>query len=156
MLNNKMTMSRLISLLLIIGICGCAPHFYEAKSLLIAAENTYVTSYGELDRKCIARSNTPLIYVLKKDLYSIEFRVLGLQLGMKLLYPEDERYTLSSSILKENDPSRTGIDGEYTHYVSSLEPRDLSIKILERDQEVGVEKLSLSIETCKAVVIDAV
>lgn len=149
-------MFRLLSIALLFILVGCAPHFYEAKSLRVDAKNIQVVSSGELNFNCISSSEIPLIYVLKRALYTIEFSVSALQVGMKFTHPDASSYTFSSLDLKENDSFVTGLNEKYTHYVSTLEPRDITIGIIDKANEVGSELLSLSIVSCKAILIDAI
>jgi len=153
---SRRDMFKLIPILLFFILSGCAPHFYEAKALRVNAENIDVVSSGELSNNSIVSSDIPLIYVLKRELYTIDFAVSALQLGMRFTQPEGSSYTFSSSDLKENEPFVTKIDAKYTHYISTLEPRDIAIKIFEHNIEVGSEMLTLSIDSCRATVVDAI
>ena len=149
-------MFKLLPILLLFILSGCAPHFYEAKALKVNAEGIKVIASGELNDNCIGSSEIPSIYEISRELYTIEFSVSALQLGMRFNQPEVGRYAFSSPELKVNEPYVTRLDAEYTHYISTLEPRDITILILEQNKEIGSEVLSISIEGCKAVLIDAI
>lgn len=75
---------------------------------------------------------------------------------MRFSQPEVSGYTFSSSELKKNESYITRLDKKYSRYISTLEPRDVSISILEQGNEIGLEVLSISIESCNAVSIDAI
>lgn len=149
-------MFKLLPMLQLFVLSGCAPHFYEAKALKVNIEGIKVIASGELNDNCMGSFEIPLIYELRRELYTIEFSVSALQLGMRFIQPEVDGYAFSSPRLKVNEPYVTGLNAGYTHYISTLEPRDITILILEQEKEIGSEVLSISVEGCKAVLIDAI
>tara|TARA_B100000780_G_C21079005_1_gene434448 strand:+ start:881 stop:1330 length:450 start_codon:yes stop_codon:yes gene_type:complete len=149
-------MVKLLSILLLFILSGCTPHFYETKALKVNAKGIKVIASGELNENCIDSSEIPSIYELRREFYAIEFSVSALQLGMRFIQPEVDGYAFSSPELKVNEPYVTRLDAEYTHYISTLEARDITILILEQDKEIGSEVLSISVEGCKAVLIEAI
>lgn len=72
---SRLAMFKLLPIFLILILGGCAPHFYEAKALKVNAEGLTVIASGELNDNCIASSEIPLMYELRRELYTIEFSV---------------------------------------------------------------------------------
>jgi len=149
-------MTRILVLTSIFSLSGCAPYFYEAQTLEVHAEGLKVVASGEVSENCIFPTSIPSSYELKRDRYSIQFSVQALQLGMRFTQRESTNFTFSAPGLRENDPYLTRLSPEYTHYVGTTQPKTISITIFSADHEIGSEVLSLSIESCRAVVIDGI
>lgn len=149
-------MTRILVLASIFSLNGCVPYFYEAQTLEVHAEGLSVVALGEVSENCILPTSIPKTYEVKRDLYSIQFSVQALQLGMRFTQRESTNFTFNAPDLRENEPYITKLGPEYTHYVGTTKPKIISVTIFSADREIGSEVLSLSIESCKAVIMDGI
>ncbi|GGY75044.1 hypothetical protein GCM10011613_20660 [Cellvibrio zantedeschiae] len=143
------------SLILTILISGCAPHFYKAESLILSSKDLAVTESKNLSQDCISEKIIPKTYTLKREKYNLEFEVVALQVGVRLI-SDDPEISLATNGLEKNDSRITKISSKFPMYAPIPNSKKLEISVLKLNNPMAVELLNIDSISCKAVTVDAI
>lgn len=144
-----------IYLVLLFLLSGCAPHFYQAESVVLSAQGLNVIESKNLSEDCVSETAIPKTYVIDRADYRLSLEVKARQVGFRII-SNNPRISVSVDSMKPNEPNVTKLSNEYPNYLPIFKEGIFSFVISDGEKVIANESINASFVTCKAVTIDAV